>query len=257
MGVKWGRAVSTLDAVISVSEDGFDVAELAVELLMGPSDDAFRERARELEATGLGFDVFNTLLPGRVQVTEQGFNIYVWSEYLKRALERVAALGGRKIVWSSGRARLLPIEGEVAAAKRQALQFLFMVSELAESHDIQILVEPLDPRRTNFLNTVAEVAEFLDLAGASNLSAAISLRDLEAIGLGHTEFSRYRDLISHVYLENPSVAAGPRAAPGSGDGYDYSSFFTDLKEIGYSGTITLPESADASNLSFCRDLLIN
>lgn len=255
MAFAWGKTVADLDEPARAAEAGFDVAELPVGLLTDLNDAEFREQSRALGQTGLSFPAWSGLLPPGVQVTGQGFNIYVWSEYLKKALERVAALGGRMVAWSDGRSRVLPVEGETGGAKRQALQFLFMVSEIAQAHGITVLVEPLDPRRTNFLNSIAEVREFLDLAGKPNLSSAISLRDREAIGLEYTDFGRHADLISHVYLEDPSSPAGPRRCPRPDDGFDYRPFLDAIRGISYSGTICLPENADVASLSFCRSIV--
>ncbi len=255
MSVQWGKTVTDLAAVKSAAQQGFDSAELTVTLIMEMNDDQFRLQREVLLQSGLAFDVFSAPLPAGVRVTEQGFNIYVWSEYLKKALDRVASLGGRKVVWSDGRSRILPLEGEVEAAKRQALQFLFMLSELAEANAVEVLMEPLDPRRTNFLTNMDEVGAFLDLAGRPNLSSLISLRDLEAIGFDEIAFERHAEMISHVYLENPLSPPGTRLWPRPDDGYDYRPFFAQLSKIKYSGTVTLPEGADAESLRFCRGLL--
>ncbi|MCK4513846.1 MAG: hypothetical protein KAU31_01245, partial [Spirochaetaceae bacterium] len=119
---------------------------------------------------------------------------------------------------------------------------------------IEVLLEPLDPRRTNFLTSMDEVKEFLGLVGRSNLSSVISLRDLEAIGFDEIAFGCHAQMISHVYLENPSSPAGDRLCPRPGDGHDYRSFLAQLSNIAYSGSITLPEGADADSLCFCRGL---
>jgi len=255
LGVKWGKTVSDLEAVKSAAQEGFDSAELTVGLIAALDEVQFQHQRENLLQSGLTFEVFAAPLPAGVRVTEQGFNIYVWSEYLKRALDRVSTLGCRKVVWSDGKSRILPLEGEVEAAKRQALQFLFMLSEIAETNAIEVLIEPLDPRRTNFLTSMDEVKEFLDLVGRQNLSSLISLRDLEAIGFDEIAFGRHAQMISHVHMENPSAPAGGRLEPRADDGYDYRSFLAQLSKIVYSETITLPAGADADSLRFCRGLL--
>lgn len=88
-------------------------------------------------------------LPADVRVTQKGFNIYVWMEHLKAAVHRMAELGCRKLVWSDGRARVLPVEGATAGFKEQVLQFLYMLCGVAANFDMTVLIEPLGPRRTN------------------------------------------------------------------------------------------------------------
>jgi sugar phosphate isomerase/epimerase len=166
----------------------------------------------------------------------------------------MADLGCRKIAWSDGRARVLPVEGEVADLREQALQFLFVLCEAADSLGITVLVEPLGPRRTNFLNSMSEIGEFLPRVGKDNLSSMVSLRELEAIGLSPRQLGDHRRLIGHVRLENPEASDGARVCPRPDDGHDYRPFLEALKGIGYSGLISLPGDADAAGLAYCRRL---
>jgi sugar phosphate isomerase/epimerase len=254
MGVQWGRMVTDLSQADRAAADGFDFVHAAPDLVPGLDDGEVVRQKERLRSGGLPFTVCDVPLPADVRVTERGFNLYVWTEHVKRALHRMADLGCRKIAWSDGRARVLPIEGEVADLKEQALQFLFMLCEAAGSLGITVLVEPLGPRRTNFLNSMVEIGGFLPRVGKDNLSSMVSLRELDAIGLSPRQLGDHRQLIGHVRLENPNPDGGERHCPRPGDGRDYRPFLKALKTIGYDGTITLPGDADAAGREYCRGL---
>jgi sugar phosphate isomerase/epimerase len=254
MGVQWGRTVTDLSQADRAAADGFEFVQAAPDLVPGLDDDEMMRRKERLREGGLPFSVCDVPLPPEVRVTERGFNLYVWTEHVKHALHRMADLGCRKIVWSNGRARLLPVEGEVAGLKEQALQFLYMLSEAATTFGMTVLIEPLGPRRTNFLNSMIEVGELLPQVGKDNLSSAVSLRELEPIGLTLPRLNDFRHLVGHVQMENPDSVDGKRRCPHPGDGYDYRPFLKALKVIGYAGTISLPGDADAAGLEFCRRL---
>jgi sugar phosphate isomerase/epimerase len=250
-GMQWGRMAADLSQADRAAADGFDFVQAAPEFVPGLDDaEVARQWDRRLP---LPFLVCGVPLPAGVRVTEQGFNLYVWTEHVRREIRRMADLGCRTVVWSDGRARVLPVEGEVAGLKEQVLQFLYVVCEAAAAFGITVLVEPLGPRRTNFLNSMSEIAGFLPQVGKANLSSLVSLRELEAIGLGVPGLAEHRHLIGHVQLENPR-SAGERRCPRPGDGVDYRPFVEALKGVGYDGTISLPGDADGAGLAYCRGL---
>ncbi len=254
MSVRWCKTVNNLAAVDQAAADGFECVQLTVGLLMDLSEQQFVRQKDQLLKSGLEFKVCAAPLPADVRVTQKGFNLYIWTEYLKKAVQRLAELGCLKLAWSDGRARVLPWEGDVMSFKEQLLQFLFMLCEVAGHHDITVLLEPLGPRRTNFLNSMEEIDGFIPLVGKKNLSSMISLRELAEIGLATVDFSRYKHLISHVQMENPLSAAGVRLCPRQVDGYEYRPFLRALSDMDYNGFITLPDDADNAGLTYCRTL---
>lgn len=254
MSVRWCKMVNNLSAVDQAASDGFDSVQLTVGLLVDLSETQFIRQKDHFVKSGLAFEVCAAPLPVDVRVTQKGFNLYIWTEYLKKAVQRLAELGCRKLAWSDGRARVLPWEGEVMSLKEQLLQFLFMFCEVAGHYDITVLVEPLGPRRTNFLNTMEEIDDFIPLVGKKNLSSMISLRELTEIGLATADFTHYKHLISHVQMENPLSAVGVRLCPRQGDGYEYRPFLRALHDMDYNGVITLPDDTDNAGLTYCRTL---
>ena len=254
MGVQWGRMVADLEEVERAVSDGFDFVQPVNDFVVDLSDEQLRLQKERIQAGGAPFKVCAVPLPADARVTQKGFNIYVWVEYLKHAANRMAQLGCRKLVWSNGRARVLPVEGAIGEPKEQVRQFLYMLCAVAADFDTTVLVEPLGPRRTNFLNTMKQTADFLSGVTAENLSSLISLRELDQIEVSLSDIRVYRQIIDHVQMDNPSSYDGPRICPRPEDGYDYSQFIRTLKDAGYSADISLPDDADARSLEYCRGL---
>ena len=254
MALQWGRMVRDLSQARQAASDGFEFVHASADLVARLSDEPLHQEAGSTGGDGVPFAVCEVPLPANVRVTQKGFNVYVWTEHLRKAAHRMAGLGCRTLVWSDGRARLLPVEGEVAGFKDQVLQLLFMLCEVASTFDMTVLVEPLGTRRTNFLNTMREVGEVVDRVGKANLAGVISLREMEPIGLSLSELPSYRELIGHVQMDRPGVEPDPRRSPRPGDGCDYRPFLRALKGMGYSGRISLPDDADAAALAYCRQL---
>ncbi len=252
MNISWGKMIVDFSQVPAASAAGFRYLQIPVDIIMNLTEDDFSRQQEILHQHNIVPEVCSSPLPDDVQVTEMGFNIYVWTEYLKKALKRLTKLGCKKLAWSNGRTRILPLEGDVGGAKEQVLQFLYLLCDVADEHGITVLVEPLSPMRTNFLNTLDEMQEFLNRVGKSNLFSMISMRDLSEIGLTIEGLSSYSDLIKHIQLENPFEQKGRRVSPMPDDGVDYHPFLDQLKQINYDGMICLPQDADIKALQYCR-----
>jgi len=254
MAVKWGKMTADLSQAQRAAREGFDFLQLGGELAGTWGDEEFGRLEARLAGSGIRVAASAVPLPAEVRVTQRGFNLYVWLEHVKKALQRLAASGCRELIWSNGRARVLPVEGEQAILKEQVMQFLFLLCEVAGNYDMSVLVEPLGPRRTNFLNSLKEVRDFLPRVGKQNLRCALSLRELEPMGALPSDLAGYRELIAHVHLEDPRPSTEARVCPRPEDGYDYRPFLQALKAMGYSGGICLPGDADAEGLAYCRNL---
>lgn len=252
MNIRWGKLVNDPSEAAVAATEGFDFVQPAGSLVADMSAGRREAEKSRIASGGLPFTACAVPLPPDARVTERGFNLYAWTEYLKEMTRLMAGLGCRKLLWSGGRARVLPVEGGVSDLKEQLMQFLFMLCEVAESFGITVLIEPLGMRRTNYLNTMTEIGDLLERVGKDNLSSMISLRELEQINLPIAMLGEYRSVIRYVQMENPKAQEGPRLCPRPSDGFDYLPFLRALKNIGYDGEVGLPADADSDGLAFCR-----
>lgn len=255
MNIRWSKTANDSAGIVHAASEGFDCVELPVDYVMELSDEQFRAEKDICLRHHIVPEVCTPVLPANVMITEKGFNLYVWIEYLKKAVVRLSELGCRKMVLSNGRARVLPLEGDTSAMKAQFQQFLHVLCELSGNYGISILIEALGPRRTNYLNTMQEIEKLFSLIPEDNLSSLISLRELSEIGLKPEFLTDYSHLVKHVNLENPVHVFGKRVPPRPDDEYDYRSFLSALSKIHYEGLINLPGDAGTETLQYCRSLV--
>ena len=194
MNVRWAKRLQRTEDIKREELEGFDGVQLPVEAVMNQEDSAFLEKKNTLLSQGFSFEVFESPLPAGIQVTERGFNTYFWTEYLHTAVRRIAELGCKVIVWSDGRARILPLEGEVSTLKEQFYQFVFLLCDISKQYDITVCLEPLSERRTNFLNSLQETVECFSVIGSPNLALTIGLRSLVELSVDFKDLMAYKDL---------------------------------------------------------------
>src|SRR5262249_17792097 len=81
---------------------------------------------------------------------------------LPRLVERGALVGGRSLVHGSPKQRSMPAGESLAVARSRAIDCLARAARRAQDCGVTYCIEPLAPRETDFINTVAEAAAIVD-----------------------------------------------------------------------------------------------
>lgn len=209
-------------------EAGFDYLECPVVSLLPEEDDAaFEEVLARFREASLPTRAFNIFLPGDLKVVGPDVDGARVARYVRRALARVRTVGADVVVFGSGRARNVPEDFSVATALEQLTDFLQMAGEIAQEHALVLVIEPLNRRESNVINSVAEAGK---LAGRVNRPAVRVLADLYHMQEEHEPLDaprQWADRLAHIH-----VADSERGAPGTGS-YPYAEFFGQLQAAGY------------------------
>ncbi|MCC7455522.1 MAG: sugar phosphate isomerase/epimerase [Nitrospira sp.] len=134
---------------------------------------------------------------------------------IERLIELCAQLGGRYLVHGSPKQRALPPGDSLAAARERALACFARAARKAETCGVTYCIEPLAPRETDFINTVADAAALVDTIGSPALRTMI-----DCSAAGQAESLPVAELmahwmpsgrIAHVQVNDPN-----RRGPGQG-----------------------------------------
>ena len=225
-----------------VSAAGYDYFDLYVQQVANPftvDDGAFSATASALKQLPIAPEGFCMFLPPDVPVVGPDVDEERFTYYVQRALPRVKQLGGQIIVWGSGPSRRVPEGFPRAEAMKQFKSHLIVVADLCTKLDIRIALESLKRSGTNLLNTVGECLDLIDEVGqdvvgvvADNDHFSIEEPDLAA------SMRRAGSRVIHVHLRDSNGRV-----PGYG-GYDFPRFVALLKDIGYTGRISVEAHMD-------------
>jgi len=209
---------------------GADFIELAVTEIMNSNIETLKSL---LDKNSLKAYSFNVFLPGDLYITGPSVNIERIQEYIREALRRVNYLGGKIVVFGSGKARSVPEGFSKEKASEQIVNFLNIVSRYAEKYDIKIAIEPLNKRESNIINTTLEALGFAKIVNNPYIGVLMDTyhANLEMEPLSNLE--KIKGKLYHIH-----IADKERIAPGKGD-YDFKSLFNCLKLINYNGSISI------------------
>jgi len=202
---------------------GYDALEVAPFTLADDPTTIGEAQARGFrrvaEDAGVAISGLHWLLvaPGGLSITSADAAVRArTADAIERLIGLCAALGGRYLVHGSPKQRALPAGDSPAAARARALECFAQAARRAQACGVTYCIEPLAPRETDFVNTVAEAAAIVDEIGSPALKTMI---DCSAAGQAEREpvdalMARWMPggRIAHVQVNDPN-----RRGPGQGE----------------------------------------
>lgn len=232
-----------------IEELGFDCIELDLGEIAGMSREEFYGLKSRVAASKLGFEVFSGLLPMNVRFHAPDFDEERWMAYVEAAVERAAELGAKIIPLGAGKCRSIP-EGcdDVQAAKAHVIRLVERIAGILAQYGVILVVEPLGPAYSNYINTIPEAVDFIGKINLPNCRTMCDLRHMYQSKEPFDHITQYIGEILHAHIDYPK--GRERLFPQAGDDYDYTPYFRALHEAGYNGILTIEAMAYQN---FARD----
>lgn len=184
-------------------------------------------------------EAFNLLLPSDLQVVGPGVDPDRPGRYLESALARAGALGGRVVVFGSGRSRQVPDGWRREEAGDQVCGFLRRAGDVAARHGLVVAIEPLSRAESNHINGVAEASAVARRVGHPAVGVLSDLYHVTEDGQSYAETRAALPGLSHVH-----VAGAGRRAPSTADLPLLRGFFAVLRAGDYAGRISIEAQWD-------------
>lgn len=226
----------------TIARAGYDCAELHVKEIMALDDAGYKQACKRLKSCGIPAEVFDNPIPLDSRIADSSFDLRYYREFLEKAADRCAEMGARYLVFGNGRARSLPNEGDIEAARAKFDEFFMMLLDIALQRNITVLIEPLARSLSNIVNSLPDAVAFIKKYERPNLKTFVDYRWMVAETRPLSEIVEHELYIKHFHLDNPLTAFPERVVPRLNDVYDYSALFETLKSIAYKEIISIEAS---------------
>jgi sugar phosphate isomerase/epimerase len=215
---------------------GYDYWEPTVPWLLRPreSETAFQERLVDARSVGLPTAACNVFVPPDLKIVGPDADPAALKDYVDTVMDRAARAGVRVIVFGSAGARKRPDGFDAEKARIQVVHFAAMAARSAAPAGVTLAVEPLNPKETNTINTVADGARLVRDVDLPAFRLLVDSYHWEQEPGGPGDLSVGRGLFVHTH----TATAANRLAPGRED-YDFTPFFRRLVLVGYDGGVSL------------------
>lgn len=226
---------TSLDNVDILTDIGYDYIELGVGSGLMPEADEteFQIIKERVAKAAIKPEAYAGFIPRDLRVVGDTVDFTRLSRFVETACRRASQIGGEVIVYGSSGSRNVEKGYSEETALTQIAEFLDMSADHAEAHGIIIAIEPICMKEGNILRTVAEG---LAMAKRVNRKGIKVLADLYHIWQENEPIQNIVDaasFLAHVHIAEPVK----RSYPGNDD-FDFTEFFTALKNAGYDGRVS-------------------
>ena len=243
---------TSIDRAAAMKKLGADYVEESVRRFLVPDqpEDAFEKKLAEAASAPLPTPSCNSFLPGSIKTTGPDLNMESVLTYADTAFRRAGRAGVGIIVFGSGGSRSIPDGFPADRAEAQFIEVLKGMGPLAEAQGITVVIEPLQYREVNFINTVIEGARMAEKVDHPNICLLADLYHMKCNGEAPEDLARVVRLVKHVHIAEKEG----RTAPGV-HGDDFRPFFRVLRDGGYRGRISIEGKWDEATLPHAFEVI--
>ncbi|MGH7215036.1 MAG: sugar phosphate isomerase/epimerase family protein [Tepidisphaeraceae bacterium] len=237
---------TSVDHAAVMKAGGWDFVEENVQtFLQGLAPDVQWTNDAKAKASPLPIPCAALLVPGSLKITGPSVDVAALTKYIGTVAARAQTCGLRKLVFGSGGARNVPEGWSRDEAREQVLAFLRMATPIAQRHSVTLVVEPLNRKECNIVNTVAEAMTYVREVDHPNVRCLVDSYHLWLEDEPLSNVKEAMPAIRHVHLADKDG----RVAPGESGMSDYRPLFRVLKEGGYDAEV----SVEAVNFDIPKD----
>ncbi len=221
---------------------GFDFAELDVPEIEALPEEKFQTLCDKIRKTGFPVLTGARALPiAAPWFFTDKFSMDAYKAYLENACRRASIIGMKCIIIGNGKARLLLEETSISKENR-FIGFMRMFAGIAAENHLEVILEPLGPKYSNYINTLPEAVRVIQKISMPNVFTMADLRHMVWAKESLEDIVTYADYIHHIHVDYP-LTWPERPFPTVEDDYDYADFLNAIRQSGYQGTITIEADA--------------
>lgn len=210
---------------------GLDYLELQLVPLKLEDNAAFAEAKAMVRELPLPVPVMSYLFPHDLRLVGPEIDEERARAYIDRVAELMAVGGATQVVYGSGWTRNVPEGFDPSRAEDQFVKALEWIAP-ALPQGATLVIEPLNRKESNQCNSVADGVRLAKRTGLFNVKGLADFYHVDEEKEPLTTIAECGAQLAHVHLADTG-----RMNPGTG-GYDYATFFVNLKLAGYQGRLS-------------------
>ena len=145
-----------LDQVHYAKKLGLEYLELSVNRIMRYDENRFESFKKEMAESPLPCLTCNNFIDPSIRLLGKEYNRDTFENYIKKSLARIAAIGAKKVVFGSAKARNIPSYISAEEGRAQIIERIKYIAGIAAQYGIELELEHLNRIESNVMNTFEE-----------------------------------------------------------------------------------------------------
>lgn len=219
-----------------LAQHGYTFIEESVGQFLVPdkSEEEFNVILEKAKKSPLPVKALNNFIPGSLKSVGPDAVHPEILEYMETAFRRAQKAGVEYIVFGSGGSRRIPDGFPRDEARNQFVSLCKSMAPIAAKYNVIVVLEPLNKKECNFINSVSEGGEIVKEVNHTNVQLLADIYHMLMDNESPESIVKYGDLIKHTHIAEKE----DRAAPGTHN-ENFQPYFDALKKIGYQGKISV------------------
>lgn len=152
------------------------------------------------QATGIKTSVVNCLMAGTKVTLFNDENFEESKKYLEELAKKLDILEVHTVVFGSGGYRKIPDGVTNEDAFEKICQFIVVLCEVMQRYNIMVVIEPLNLRECNVINTTTEAVRYIKTLNISNLFLLLDLYHFDLENEPVNNIYLYKPYIKHIHI---------------------------------------------------------
>ena len=224
-----------LDQAFYCKKLGLEYLELSVDRIMRYDDNRFESFRKEVAESPLPCLACNNFIDPSIRLVGREYNQVVFENYITKALSRIAAIGAKKVVFGSARARSIPSYLAAEEGRAQVIERIRFIAGAAEKHGIEVEIEHLNRIECNCINTFEESVSIAKQLNRPNLKSIFDNYHFQVSGEQEDLILRNGDWIGHMHFAHTLG----RQMPDTDELKKMKPFLIKLRDCSYDGSFSL------------------
>ncbi len=219
------------ERLLQAKEAGVDYYEFGFGSLASAANDDIDEIKEFLKTSQVPCLTSNGMFPSEIKLVGPDKDYYVIDEYLDKASERFASIGGDTVVFGSGGARRCPDDYSYEKATEELVEVCGNhIAPYMKKYGLTCAIEPLRSAECNMVTTAKRGYEICKLANKPEIKLLVDLFHFDCENEPRESILNYTDSLAHIHIAS---ATNNRFYPKEDDGTDYKQFLDILRKAGY------------------------